>query len=187
MKKVIAATTVVSALFVATAFGHGGATGVVKERMDLMGNLKSAIKILVPMMKGDQEYDIEKVITQSKIIQENSGIHMTKGFPKDSIHGPSEAKEEIWSNWDDFQKIANDLNKLAIGLEKAAANPFHKKGQMMNNSSMMGQSMMQMGQGNMADNMNLDDMPLDQMPPNGVFKMITQNCSACHTKYRIEN
>lgn len=186
MKTILITAAIAASLSIATAFAHGGATGIVKERMDMMGNLKSAIKTLVPIMKGDQDYDAKIVITQAKIIQENSGKHMIMGFPEDSIKGPSEASPEIWRNWHDFQKLAKDLNLLAVGLEKSANNAMHSPAKI-KNTSMMEPSMMQMGQGKTLTNMDIEQVSFGTMPPNNVFKMVTQNCSACHTKYRIEN
>lgn len=190
MKKKVVIAAAIIGLSAATVFAHGGATGIVKERMDMMGDLKNAVKSLVPMMKGDIDADPQKIVMLSRIIQENSGKHMTEKFPEGSIHGPSEATPTIWSDWEGFQNLADDLGKLAKGLEAAAENPLHSPdmmGETMSSTNMMSQSMMSMGQGMMETSMNIDTMQFDKMPPNGVFNMLTQNCSACHTKYRIEN
>jgi cytochrome c556 len=45
---------------------------------------------------------------------------MTKLFPADGENMSSEAKPEIWSDWDDFAEQAERLETLAGGLEAAA-------------------------------------------------------------------
>ena len=39
------------------AFSHGGATGIVKERMDAMGNMAEATKLVADMYKGKSEFN----------------------------------------------------------------------------------------------------------------------------------
>ena len=56
---------------------------------------------------------------------------------------------------------------------------------MMGNSGMMGEgSGMGSGMGSQVMEMNPEQWA--NMPVDGVFNMLTQTCSACHTRFRLE-
>ena len=150
------------------AFSHGKATGIVKERMDSMIVLRDAAKALGQMMKGATPYDAEAVRTHAKTIRAHSGEALTSKFPQGSGGMPSEAKEEIWSDWDAFRAYAERMEILAGGLAEAADNGI----------------MRDMGGHSMNDDDNLDPAMLAAMPADGVFMMIGKTCSACHEKFR---
>lgn len=110
----------------ALVYAHGGAEGVVKERMDLMENLKGAMKTLKPMMRGQESYDVEKVKESALVIRDNAGLHMTKLFTEGSLHKPSEAKPEIWKEWQNFKQISMNLERLGQALHDGAENSHSK-------------------------------------------------------------
>ena len=182
------------------ALAHSGATGGVKERMDGMSVMGDAIKAITPMMRGQVAYDANAVRAFAEAVQNHSGEAMTKLFPEGSDGKPSEAKPNIWTDWEGFQELADQLHRLSEGLGEAAENGLMMasgdRGSMMNSGSMMGgqtmmggQSMMggqtAMGMGSMMNDMDID--LLAQMPADGVFMMVSQTCSACHTKFRAES
>jgi cytochrome c556 len=43
---------------------------------------------------------------------------VTKYFPKDSTDEDSAAKPEIWADWTDFEKKANDMHDAAVGYNR---------------------------------------------------------------------
>lgn len=170
------------------AFAHGGATGVVKERMDAMGAMGDVVKSLSAMMRGETTYDATAVRKGAEVIQSHSGEAMIKLFPEHSVEGPSEAKHEIWTEWQEFTALADQLQLFATGLGNAADNGLAHSGDaagmgnMMGHESMMGGAPTMMGAaGHMAD----PEM-IAQMPADGVFNMVAQTCSACHSKFRVE-
>lgn len=181
---------------VAAAVAHGGATGIVKERMDAMGVMGKVMKSLSAMMRGETKYDAGAVRKGAQAIEVHSGEALTKLFPKDSIMGPSEAKPEIWSNWQEFVDLSGQLKLFAAALGEAADKGLSSQGPgagMMGQGGMMGQRGM-MGQGGMMGQRGMmgdpshmqDPALLAQMPVQGLFNMTAQTCSACHTKFRIE-
>ena len=85
----------------AGAFAHGGATGIVKQRIDGM----------TAMMRGKRPYDADAVSEAAAIIQSHAGPALTDLFPEGSIHGPSEARPDIWTNWSEFQALATRLSE----------------------------------------------------------------------------
>lgn len=189
------AILIAGAMTIATgglAFAHGGATGIVKERMDAMTDMKNAVKTLTAIMRGETAYDAGTVKKEAAVIRSHAGEAMTKLFPADGDNTNSEAKPEVWSNWDSFTALAERLKTLATGLEAAAENGLMSEGapgeghgmsDMMGTgmSGMMGGNSMMGGETGMPDANMLASMPAD-----GVFTMMTDTCSACHTKYRQE-
>ena len=62
---------------------HTGATGVVKERMELMKSVGAAMKVLAKMFKGEEAYDPDAVRKAATQIQGHGGQAITKLFPAD--------------------------------------------------------------------------------------------------------
>ena len=71
---------------------HGGATGVVKERMELMKDMKGAMKSLSEMFSGEATYDAAQVREAAAVLEAASGESMTRLFPEGSLHMPSEVQ-----------------------------------------------------------------------------------------------
>ena len=185
------------------ALGHGGASGVVKQRMDLMDGMKDAMKSLKAIFKGDVAYDPETIRQAALEIRDSAGEQMSALFPHGSLDQPSEAKTEIWQEWDRFELLAKRLQVISQGLHDAADNQpagasgpmgqssmmgtdtMMDSGHMMGNSSAANESMMGGGQ---KVNKMMDSLEhYARMPADRVFKMLTDNCSSCHTRYRLED
>ncbi|NQZ30032.1 MAG: cytochrome c [Oceanospirillaceae bacterium] len=148
---------------------HGGATGVVKERMEQMSDMKNALKILSDMFRGKSDYDVQQVRTQAKIINNHAGDALTQFFPEGSLTAPSEANGKIWQQWADFSALAVQLKSASGSLGEAA------------------------GQRAVAApevflTMSMQAAPAKAVAPSAdsYFKTLTKTCSACHTKYRNE-
>ncbi len=177
---------------------HGGATGVVKERMELMEAVGKAMKSLTDMMRGKQEYDVDRVRAAARRIADHGGESLTKLFPENSLEGPTEALPEIWTDWDRFSVLADQLTAYAEALEAAAGNERMQAGggvMMGGGSTMMGgsQTMMNGRQMMMGGNemmmgsrqmMSAED--LATMPPDAAFMHLADTCSSCHQDFRKE-
>jgi cytochrome c556 len=100
------------------ALAHEGATGVVKERMDLMERQKDDMKLIGDMAKGVTPFDAAKAAEAARDIGLTSE-KIPELFPEGSIEGKSEALPAIWENWDDFTAKAKDLGKAADVLASA--------------------------------------------------------------------
>lgn len=103
------------------ADAHEGATGVVKERMDLMKQVGKDMKSLSKMFKGEEEYDQSRVETLASEVESRSGRSLTDLFPEGSIFGPSEALDEIWKEWPSFEKSAEEMREAATLLKSSAS------------------------------------------------------------------
>lgn len=183
-------------LAAATALAHSGATGVVKQRMDAMGAMGNAVKRIAPMFRGETDYDAAAVREAAEIFRAHAGSEMTELFPAGSAGAPSEARETIWSRWDDFERLAKRLETYAGGLALAAGNA-PSGGDATANSTMMGGSAM-MGSASMmgagagmagmsgAQEPMMEVEDLAKLPPDVVFEMVSQTCAACHARFRAD-
>ncbi len=180
------------------AFAHGGATGVVKERMDLMSNIGKAQKSLAAMFSGKEKYNVQAVRDAATIIENHAGDKINNLFPKGTVEHPSEALPSIWQNWSEFKNMSDQLAVYAAALKANAGNSRagaqgQKKpamgmgaGAMMGQkkTGMMGGSGSSMGAANTAMSAKQQVEMLAKMPPMASFQKVAQTCSACHTKFR---
>lgn len=190
MKKTVIATLTVGtlALGTAVAFAHGGATGIVKERMDQMVVLKDAMKVLKNELAAGGTYDAETVIAAAREVKSHSGEALTAKFPEGSLSKASEALPSIWTDWERFSQMAADLEAYAGALEIAATNRIPNDHAAGMGGGMIGHSMKggdhMMGGGMMGGGSAPDAANLATMPPIASFQAIANTCSACHTDFR---
>ncbi|BAQ16830.1 c-type cytochrome [Methyloceanibacter caenitepidi] len=104
----------------ATLFAHEEATGVVKERMDLMETQKDAMKVLGAMAKGQTPFDAAKATAAAKEIEDTSA-RIQGLFPEGSGGHPSEAKPEVWTQWAEFTTDIENLASAAAALEESVS------------------------------------------------------------------
>jgi cytochrome c556 len=104
------------------AVAHDHATGVVKERMDLMEDMAKRMKAIDAAMKG--AVDIAAIKAQAKAIADGAP-HILHLFPRGSMQRPTQARSTIWKEWSDFESRTHALEaeskKLAETNERAAA------------------------------------------------------------------
>lgn len=94
------------------AFGHGGATGIVGERMMGMMMLSEQVKLLAPIAETPTAADLDALRSASEMIAMHAGPAMTELFPEGSVEAPSEARPEIWERWQEFAAHADRLGEL---------------------------------------------------------------------------
>lgn len=98
-------------LIVATAsaaFAHSNATGAVKERMDNMKSIASAMKTLTAIAREATAFDGPLVSETSQQVISHAQDIPALFREKDMSH-PTEATEEIWTDWQDFTRLADEL------------------------------------------------------------------------------
>jgi cytochrome c556 len=96
-------------------------------------------------------------------------------FPEGSLNPPTEAKPEVWQQWEDFEALALQMEHYARALGAAAENGLTAGGQ--------GGGMT----GGMATSGPLKSIEeLSAMPAGDVYKLLGETCSACHTRFRID-
>jgi cytochrome c556 len=94
------------------ALAHEGATGVVKERMELMKQQQKDAKLISDMIKGKAKFDTAKAVAAARDLVTTSQ-KIPDLFPKGSDGHPSEALPAVWTDWDQFTGDAKDLETVA--------------------------------------------------------------------------
>lgn len=88
------------------ALAHDHATGVVRERMELMEGMAKRMKGMRSRIERKRE--LAAVVTDAKALAD-SATHVTHLFPPGSTQQPTAARPEIWANWTDFERLAQAL------------------------------------------------------------------------------
>ena len=100
-----------------SALAHKGAMGIVKERMDKFEASEKATKrIKRALSRGDTAmvmYEAELLVSWAN--------KMESYFPENSNQAPSEAKDEIWLQWDDFVSAIQSFDSATQALIDTAA------------------------------------------------------------------
>ncbi len=100
---------------------HGGAKGIVKERMELMKGMGDAMKVMGPMFKGEAPFQPEVVIEKAAYLAEHAKQIPTL-TPEGSNDHPSEALPAIWNDWDRYVAEADALAEEGAKLVTIAEN-----------------------------------------------------------------
>lgn len=99
-------------LAASTAIAHQGATGIVRERMDMMSDIAESVKTLSLMLRGQTEYQADTA--QAAFLQISDHASMLPAmFPEGSDAAPSEAAPTIWTEPDGFAAIFEELANAA--------------------------------------------------------------------------
>jgi len=121
MKKKLIVTFLTFAAATGAVFAHEGhehATGVVRERMELMTDMGKRLLAISKRLRANNELD--RIAPDARAIMEASG-KITSQFPAGSTQFPTAAKPVLWQQWDDFTAKAK---KLRVEAEKlSATNP----------------------------------------------------------------
>ena len=98
-----------------SALAHNGATGIVKDRM---GKLEASEKATQRIKQAFSRGDTAVVMAEAKFLL-SWAREMQSYFPENSNQPPSEAKDEIWLQWDDFVGAIQSFDKAAALIDAA--------------------------------------------------------------------
>ncbi len=191
MAKGLAIAVGAAALLVALGLGSGqilpsaqadDAAADIKARSQLMKDNAKAVKAMLPMFKGEVDYDAEVIRQSAALIQSHGGSELTKLFPEGSVGPNSYALPAIWQDWHTFAALADDLVLYSEGLVAAAGNP--RTGGESSSQGTLGQSTL--GQ-TAQPSVPRDPEALAKLSPDVVFQALGNTCNTCHTKFRKED
>ena len=200
----------------AVALAHNGATGVVMERMMGMSAMKTIMAELAPMMQGAVTYDGVAVREAAFALQAHAGETMTGLFPQGDIPAASYARPEIWTDWERFAALSEELRLYTEGLAVAAANGLDAPAPLVSNDAVgtmpgMDRSSIQMPakpEGftvaelmgvtsraatspativSVAAETQIPGIDFAAMAADDVFERISQTCASCHSQFRNGN
>ena len=97
---------------------HDHATGVVKERMDMMEAMAKRLKAIRERI--DAKRDLAAIKTDAEAIAAQAP-HLVHLFPPGSTQKPTDARGAIWQNWSDFERKATALETQSRKLASTSA------------------------------------------------------------------
>jgi cytochrome c556 len=102
---------------------HDHATGVVKERMDMMELMAKNMKAIRERIDGKR--DLASIKADADDIASHAE-HILHLFPPGSTQRPTDARATIWQTWSDFERKATALEVESKKLAKASPSDFGK-------------------------------------------------------------
>jgi cytochrome c556 len=115
--KFLSLLIVLGTFFGAGALAHKGATGIVKERMDMFKRSQKNLKAIKFYIRSEDYGSIAKLADEIR----EWAIKMPEYFPDGSNVKPSEASPKIWEDFDGFKRAAmkNEMatTKLIVAAE----------------------------------------------------------------------
>jgi len=102
----------------ATTLAHEGATGVAKERMDLMGDMSQHMKEISKRLNANR--DLKAIAVDADHITQVAP-HIPDLFPKGSDNGITDAKPVIWEQWAEFLADVKKLSDESAALASVAS------------------------------------------------------------------
>ena len=100
---------------------HDHATGIVKERMDMMEIMAKRMKAIRERIEGKR--DLAAIKSDAEVIASHAP-HVVHLFPPGSTQRPTDAKRTIWQNWPDFERKAAALETESKKLMNTDPNNF---------------------------------------------------------------
>ncbi len=93
---------------------------VITYRQSLMQVIRWNFGPLGAMAKGDMAFDADIAARNASLIHQLS-LRMEEGFAEGSGEGDTDAKAEIWSDWEDFLSKVQGLQETSGALAEVAA------------------------------------------------------------------
>ena len=100
--------------------GEASAEKAVDYRASYMTILKWNAGPMGKMLKGEAPFDDEAFLAYARDLSRATELDLLAGFPEGSAIEGSDALEEIWFNWEDFEKKFSDLRTAGQALGTAA-------------------------------------------------------------------
>ncbi|MBW4710451.1 cytochrome c [Roseobacter sp. YSTF-M11] len=115
--------TLIAIVLAGAAFAHTGVkNAAVKARMDAMSGIADGMKVLGQMAKGETGFDQSAAQAAATAIARHAAA-TPELFEAREDDPKSEAKQAIWSNFDDFTSKSRDLEEMALGLATSITGP----------------------------------------------------------------
>ena len=93
------------------SIAHKGATGIIKQRMDVMSEMGDAMKLIGDMVKGKAAYDLDAIRQAVSQLSEHAPdiVEQFPDTPESKNFNMSEALPKIWESKPEFEKMAKQL------------------------------------------------------------------------------
>lgn len=121
LKTTVALLLGASFTFPAMAANDDPKKQAIKYRQAVMTVVGANFKPMGAMMKGEIPFDAAVFARHAGDLAAITSVDILRGFPEDSEGKGSDAKPEIWLNWDDFKAKMEDMSRESAALAKVAA------------------------------------------------------------------
>jgi cytochrome c556 len=149
-------------------------------RQEMMRETAAAAKYIAETFEGKRPYTGAEAREAAEIIRSGAGLHLTGLFQEAPDDPKARALPAIQSDWNAFEAMASDMERLAAGLSRAfAQSPDRLTDSMMMEKTTMVQGNPLLGSRNKAPNPGGGSLPAEH-----VFHQLLQTCTACHAKFR---
>jgi cytochrome c556 len=89
-------------------------------RQGVMNVLGWNMKSMSDMMKGKKPYDKDAFARHADDLAQAASLDIAAGFPEDSDEGETDARADIWLDFDDFEKKLESLREASQNLSEVA-------------------------------------------------------------------
>jgi cytochrome c556 len=120
MNKRLIPTTLATFLLAAASTASLAEQAAIDFRASVMTTFKWYMQPLGAMAKGKIPFDAARFKSRAEGLANATRLDVSEGFPEGSIE-ESDAKPEIWDNWDEFLGKYQSLQEEAVKLQQVAA------------------------------------------------------------------
>jgi cytochrome c556 len=103
------------------SIAHDHATGVVRERMEMMEGMAKRMKAIRERI--DRRRDLAAIKADAEVIA-SQAPHLLHLFPQGSTQRPTDARSTVWQNWSDFERKATALEAESKRLAEASPDDY---------------------------------------------------------------
>lgn len=111
----------VMALLLSPSAQAGKMEDAVDFRQGVMNVLSWNAGHMAAMAKGETPFDAAAFKGYAADLAATASLDVLRGFPEDSVTDDSDAKDEIWLNWADFESKLQDFRRESAKLAEVAA------------------------------------------------------------------
>lgn len=109
--------TVLPLVLLCAPMTHAGETeDAIEYRQAIMGVLSWNTDKMAAMVKGEVPFDSTAFSAYAKDLSATASLNILAGFPDDSVSEESDAKDEIWLDWSDFESKLQELRTQSAKL-----------------------------------------------------------------------
>ncbi len=114
-------STLVPVLLSCPAALAGEVEDAVDYRQGAMNVFSWNVGLMAAMVKGEIPFDAAVFQGYAADLASAAGLNILRGFPEDSVTDDSDAKDEIWLNWSDFESKLQGLRTESAKLAEVTA------------------------------------------------------------------
>ncbi len=104
-----------------TASAEDAVEQAIDYRSGLMEVMGWNLKQMGAMLKGKKPFDQATFARRARDLNAASHLDILAGFPEDSVDDDSDAKDEIWLDWENFTAKLDSMRDKSEALAQAAA------------------------------------------------------------------